>query len=108
MALPFVLQEHCSQLGTRSASAWRLGLGAFLHEQPLGIVTLRARDFPVVREVTTSSWLALPHQGYGTEAHAVAPGCSCWRSATWEPTLHSPKCSSTTTPRRASPASWAT
>ena len=35
-------------------------------------MTLRARDFPVVREVTTSSWLGLPYQekGYGTEARA--------------------------------------
>jgi RimJ/RimL family protein N-acetyltransferase len=68
----FVLQEHWSQLGTWSASAWRLGLGVFLDEQPLGIVTLRARDFLVVREVTTSSWLGLPHhgKGYGTEARA--------------------------------------
>jgi hypothetical protein len=35
-------------------------------------VILRARDFPVVREVTTSSWLGLPHHGksYGTEARA--------------------------------------
>ena len=68
----FVLQEYWSQLGTWSASAWRLGLGVFLDEQPLGIVTLRARDFPVVREVITSSWLGLPHhgKGYGTEARA--------------------------------------
>jgi len=68
----FVLQEHWSQLGTWNASAWRLGLGVFLGEQPLGIVTLRARDFLVVREVTTSSWLGLPHhgKGYGTEACA--------------------------------------
>lgn len=68
----FVLREHWSQLGTWSASAWRLGLGVFLDEQPLGIVTLRARDFLIVREVTTSSWLGLPHhgKGYGTEARA--------------------------------------
>ena len=35
-------------------------------------MTLRARDFPVVREVTTSSWLGLRHhgKGYGTEARA--------------------------------------
>ena len=51
---------------------WRLGLGVFLGTQPLGIVTLHARDFPVVREVTTYSWLGLPHhrKGYGTEARA--------------------------------------
>jgi RimJ/RimL family protein N-acetyltransferase len=65
-----VLQEHWSQLGAWSTTAWRLGLGVFLDERPLGIVTLRARDFPVVREVTTSSWLGLEHHGsgYGTEA----------------------------------------
>lgn len=68
----FVLQEHWRQLGTWSAGAWRLGFGVFLDGQPLGIVTLRARDFPVVREVTTASWLGLEHQrkGYGTEARA--------------------------------------
>ena len=68
----FILQEYWSQLGTWSVRAWRLGLGAFLDEQPLGILTLRARDFPVVAEVTTSSWLGLPHhgKGYGTEARA--------------------------------------
>jgi RimJ/RimL family protein N-acetyltransferase len=34
------------------------------------MVTLRARDFRVVREVTTSSWLGLSYQrkGFGTEA----------------------------------------
>ena len=69
----FVLQEHWRQLGAWSASGWRLGFGVFLDEQPLGIVTLRARDFPVVREVTTASWLGLEHQGrgYGTEARAA-------------------------------------
>ena len=67
-----VLREHWSQLGTWSACAWRLGLGAFPGEQPLAIVTLRARDFLVVREVTTSSWPGLPYhgKGYGTEARA--------------------------------------
>jgi RimJ/RimL family protein N-acetyltransferase len=47
-------------------------LGVFPDEHPLGIVTLRARDFRVVRDVTTSSWLGLPHhgKGYCTEARA--------------------------------------
>lgn len=67
----FVLREHWSQLAGWSARNWRLGLGVFsLDGEPRGMVTLRARDFPVVREVTTSSWLAIPHQGrgLGTEA----------------------------------------
>ncbi|WP_433434806.1 GNAT family N-acetyltransferase [Nonomuraea sp. CA-141351] len=66
----FVLQAHWGQLGGWSVAAWRLGLGVFRHGDPLGVVTLRARDFPVVREVTTSAWLGIEHQGkgYGTEA----------------------------------------
>lgn len=34
------------------------------------MVALRARDFPVLREVATESWLGLPFQGqgFGTEA----------------------------------------
>jgi RimJ/RimL family protein N-acetyltransferase len=46
------------------------GPGIFLDDRPLGIITLRARDLPVVLEVTTSSWLGLPHHGhlFGTEA----------------------------------------
>lgn len=66
----FVLQQHWSQLGSWDAQGWRLGLGIFRADQPLGVVTLRARNFSVVREVTTSSWLGLPHhgQGFGTEA----------------------------------------
>ena len=39
----------------------------------MGIGTLRARDFRVNREVTTSSWLGLRFQGhgYGTEARTA-------------------------------------
>ncbi|MET8352415.1 MULTISPECIES: GNAT family N-acetyltransferase [unclassified Micromonospora] len=65
-----VLQGHWDQLAGWSAARWRLGLGVFHHGRPLGVVTLRANDFAVVREVTTSAWLGLDHQGrgYGTEA----------------------------------------
>lgn len=65
-----VLQGHWSRLGTWSAAAWQLGLGVFRDGDPLGVVTLQARDFTIVREVTTSAWLGVVHQGkgYGTEA----------------------------------------
>ena len=36
-----------------------------MDDEPIGVVTLRARDFPAAREVTTSSWLGLAHQGRG-------------------------------------------
>jgi RimJ/RimL family protein N-acetyltransferase len=67
-----ILQEHWSQLGRWDVAAWQLGLGVFRQGEPVGAVTLGARDFPVVREVTTFSWLGLDHQGqgYGTEARA--------------------------------------
>jgi RimJ/RimL family protein N-acetyltransferase len=58
----FVLQEHWGQLGEWSVAAWRLGLGVFLRGDPLGMVTLRARDYLIVREVTTSAWLGIEHQ----------------------------------------------
>jgi RimJ/RimL family protein N-acetyltransferase len=66
----FVLQEHWHQLASWDVAAWRLGMGVFRTGQPIGVVTLRARDFPVVRQVTTSAWLGMEHQGkgYGTEA----------------------------------------
>jgi RimJ/RimL family protein N-acetyltransferase len=69
-----VLREHWHQLSAWTAESWRLGLGVFLRNgEALGVATLRARDFVVTREVTTSSWLGLAHQrrGYGTEARAA-------------------------------------
>ncbi|MFJ8578258.1 GNAT family N-acetyltransferase [Micromonospora sp. NPDC093277] len=65
-----VLQGHWGQRAGWSVAAWSLGLAVFSDGNPLGMVTLRARDFLVVREVTTSSWLGIEHQGkgYGTEA----------------------------------------
>ena len=65
-----VLQGHWHQLASWDVAAWRLGMGVFRAGHPIGVVTLRAQDFPVVRQVTTSSWLGVEHQGkgYGTEA----------------------------------------
>lgn len=66
----FVVQQHWSELGSWDVNGWRLGLGIFLAGCPLGVITLRGKNFPVLREVTTSSWLGLPHhgKGLGTEA----------------------------------------
>jgi RimJ/RimL family protein N-acetyltransferase len=65
-----VVQGHWSDLGSWSTGAWTLRLGVFRGTEPLGIVALRARDFQVVREVATWSWLGIGNQGqgYGTEA----------------------------------------
>lgn len=69
----YVMQQHWSRLGSWSPDDWALELGVFHDDRPLGLVTLRAREFAVLREVTTSSWLGLAHhgQGYGTEARTA-------------------------------------
>lgn len=67
----FVLREHWENLAGWAVDRWALDLGAYTRDnQPPGMVSIRARDFAVVREVTTSSWLGLPHHGsgFGTEA----------------------------------------
>lgn len=69
-----VLRDHWSTLHEWRAEDWRLGLGAFLADgEPVGLVSLRARDFTVLREVGTSSWLGVEHQGHGlgTEARTA-------------------------------------
>jgi RimJ/RimL family protein N-acetyltransferase len=65
-----VLQGHWADLAGWRTGSWALGLGAFRDGEPIGVVGLRAVDFPVLREVITFSWLGLAHQGhgYGTEA----------------------------------------
>lgn len=66
-----VLQSYWSELAEWTVDDWSLGMGVFTTTgEPVGMVTLRAKDFPVVREVTTTSWLGLQHhgQGLGTEA----------------------------------------
>ncbi|MEU4426653.1 GNAT family protein [Actinoplanes sp. NPDC024001] len=66
----FVLQEHWRGLSGWTPEKWQLGLGVFHDGEPIGVVALLARDFRVVRQVTTWSWLGLAHhgRGYGTEA----------------------------------------
>jgi RimJ/RimL family protein N-acetyltransferase len=69
-----VLESHWWSLGSWTADSWRLGLGVFLRSGKLiGVASLRAADFRVNREVTTSSWLGLrwQGQGYGTEARTA-------------------------------------
>jgi len=69
-----VLQGHWEDLAAWTPENWTLGLGIFVDDTtPIGMASLRARDFRVVREVATTSWLGLPHhrQGFGTEARTA-------------------------------------
>lgn len=52
----FVLREHWANLAGWADDRWALDLGVYTRDnQPLGMASIRARDFAVVREVTTSS-----------------------------------------------------
>jgi RimJ/RimL family protein N-acetyltransferase len=69
----YVMQQHWSRLGSWSPDNWALELAVLRDDRPIGLVTLKARQFAVLREVTTSSWLGLAHhgKGYGTEARTA-------------------------------------
>lgn len=68
-----VIQQHWSRRGNWTVQSWALELGVFHDQVPVGMVVLKARDFTVLREVRTESWLGLAHhrQGLGTEARAA-------------------------------------
>ncbi|GAA2951974.1 GNAT family protein [Glutamicibacter bergerei] len=68
-----VMQQHWSRRGAWSRENWALEMGVFRGDQPVGMVTLKACNFPVLREVKTESWLGLKfhRQGIGTEARTA-------------------------------------
>ncbi|CAM3573054.1 GNAT family N-acetyltransferase [Deinococcus frigens] len=68
----FVIQQHGLTRGQWRPEAWILELGIFHGGQPISMVSLRGRDFPVLREVRTSSWLGLDFQGQGSGTGARA------------------------------------
>ncbi|MEU4389699.1 GNAT family N-acetyltransferase [Kribbella sp. NPDC023855] len=79
----WVMQAHWSGLGSWSPDDWGLDLAVFRDGVPIGLVTLAAKQFAVLREVRSSSWFGLAHhgQGYGTEARtAPAPSLRGARS----------------------------
>ncbi|WP_411699419.1 GNAT family N-acetyltransferase [Conyzicola sp.] len=68
-----VVQQHWRRRGDWTPDAWALELCLFHEHQPVGMVALRARDFRVLREVKTESWLGVEYhrRGLGTEARAA-------------------------------------
>lgn len=69
----YVTQQHWLTRGGWRPEAWSLELGVFRGSQPIGMVSLRGRDFSILHEVKTGSWLGLDFhgQGFGTEARAA-------------------------------------
>ncbi|MBW8486453.1 GNAT family N-acetyltransferase [Actinomadura parmotrematis] len=68
-----VLKDHWRRLGSWDPRDWELSLAVFEDGVPLGFQDIEGRDFAVLREVSTGSWLSLEHQGrgVGTEMRAA-------------------------------------
>ena len=60
-----VVQRAWRRRGTWRPTDWKLDLTVFVDEHPVGVQELCARDFGVLREVYTTSWLGLAHHGRG-------------------------------------------
>ncbi|WP_033344180.1 GNAT family N-acetyltransferase [Catenuloplanes japonicus] len=68
-----VIAQHRQRLDAWRPEDWALETAAFHQGTPIGLVTLKARDFTTTRHVRTESWLGLAYhrQGFGTEARAA-------------------------------------
>lgn len=51
----FVMQNHWGCKAEWESGNWVLNLGVFANGQPIGMVSLRGKDFAILREVTTGS-----------------------------------------------------
>ena len=68
-----VVQYYWRCLGGWTPEDWSLQLGVFRDGAIVGLQELAARDFAVLREVRSGSWIGLEHQGQGigTEMRAA-------------------------------------
>jgi RimJ/RimL family protein N-acetyltransferase len=68
-----VVQHHWLRRGNWAPENWALNLVVFENGQVVGLQTVAARDFAVLRQVSTASWLGarFQRQGIGTEMRAA-------------------------------------
>jgi RimJ/RimL family protein N-acetyltransferase len=69
-----LIQRHWRHCGEWSADGWSLDLAVFADGRIVGQQEISARDYPVLREVSTFSWLGVRHHrsGIGTQMRAAA------------------------------------
>jgi RimJ/RimL family protein N-acetyltransferase len=68
-----LMQRHWQRQGSWSPDDWSLGLAVFADGQVVGAQEISASDFPILRQVSSFSWLGLKYQGhgFGTEMRAA-------------------------------------
>jgi RimJ/RimL family protein N-acetyltransferase len=67
-----LVQRHWRHRGDWSADDWSLDMAVFADGQVVGQQDISARDYPVLREVSTLSWLGIRHHGKGIGTHMRA------------------------------------
>ncbi|GAA3876378.1 GNAT family N-acetyltransferase [Streptomyces sedi] len=67
------IQHHWAARASLAPERWALNLAVLADGELVGTQELAARDFAVLRETSSGSWLGLPHQGrgIGTEMRAA-------------------------------------
>lgn len=68
-----VVQHHWLRRGNWSPENWALNLVVLADDRVVGLQTVAARDFALLRQVSTASWLGarFQRQGIGTEMRAA-------------------------------------
>jgi len=68
-----VIQNYWRRCGEWQPDNWALLLTVFKDGQPIGVQSMRAKNFAITREVATGSWLGRRFQGrgYGTQMRAA-------------------------------------
>jgi RimJ/RimL family protein N-acetyltransferase len=63
------IQGFWRRAGEWQPDNWSLGLAVFKDGQPIGIQSIRSKNFAITREVSSGSWLGQRYQrqGYGTQ-----------------------------------------
>jgi len=62
---PNTLRHHWALRSGTSASAWTLALAVIVKGQAIGTTSIEAKDFPLLRTVSTGSWLGIDFHGRG-------------------------------------------
>ena len=68
-----MVQHHWLRRGNWAPDNWALNLAVLKDGRVVGLQEINARDFAVLRQVSTASWLGVRHQGQGigTEMRAA-------------------------------------
>ena len=101
------LQYWWGRRASWTAADWALGFGVWVDGRLVGVQEIEAKQFLVLREVSTGSWLTQSAQGRGIGKKRCGPQCCRLRSQASVPSSPALRRSLTTLRPKASPATSA-